>query len=382
MSVVPQGSSPLTRTIFLGLLNRRKFLKYAGATAAVVGASALGLDYLNSPKPTIPSATSSSSTSSSMSTFSSSSYASTSTTARTTDLQIELFNDYHGDGQRQSDEPSITDLVLGVQGVDNNYSATLQADSEGKYWARNIPLGSYLVNAGKFRYVALSRAECRGIRDYPFAVTSADSSWHLALMEGFCTLPFATELHPSIFNYVDVGDVENPSDIVVRDWMGGHLTYKGHQGTDYRMEIGTRILVAAPGTVIGAEDDFQNNADLSTIGNRVVIDHGNGFRTAYNHLSRIAVEYRKFYSFVTPQSNFQKVKRGELIAYSGNTPHPNMEPHLHFETWPPGYYYGGLGRGNTIDPYRDLFCGKHGRALFSNSVSLWTKDNDPRYAMT
>lgn len=38
-------------------MNRRRFLKYAGATAAVVGASALGLDYLSSPQPRIPNAT-------------------------------------------------------------------------------------------------------------------------------------------------------------------------------------------------------------------------------------------------------------------------------------------------------------------------------------
>jgi len=36
-------------TLFLGALNRRKFLKYAGATGAVVGASALGLNYLLKP---------------------------------------------------------------------------------------------------------------------------------------------------------------------------------------------------------------------------------------------------------------------------------------------------------------------------------------------
>lgn len=48
---VPQGSSSLTRAIFLGLLNRRRFLNYAGATAAIVGASALGLDYVLSSRP-------------------------------------------------------------------------------------------------------------------------------------------------------------------------------------------------------------------------------------------------------------------------------------------------------------------------------------------
>ena len=59
-------------------LNRRRFLKYAGATAAIVGASALGLDDLLSPQQGRPSRTASSAASSSISSYTSSSYASTS----------------------------------------------------------------------------------------------------------------------------------------------------------------------------------------------------------------------------------------------------------------------------------------------------------------
>ena len=39
----------------MGALNRRKFLKYAGAAGAAVGASALGLNYLSKPQPATPS---------------------------------------------------------------------------------------------------------------------------------------------------------------------------------------------------------------------------------------------------------------------------------------------------------------------------------------
>ncbi len=63
----------------ISALNRRHFLKYTGVTAAaVIGASALGLDYLRSPQPRIPNTTTST-TSSSMSSYTSSSYASSST---------------------------------------------------------------------------------------------------------------------------------------------------------------------------------------------------------------------------------------------------------------------------------------------------------------
>ncbi len=196
-------------------------------------------------------------------------------------------------------------------------------------------------------------------------------------------LPFDTEISQSIFNYVDVGDVQKPSDPIVRDWMGGDLTYKGHQGTDYKMKIGTKILAAAPGTIIGAEDDWEKNPDLSTIGNRVVIDHGNNFHTAYNHLSRIAVKYKKFDYPYDPTQSLEKVNRGDIIAYSGYTgTGRGPRPHLHFEAWPPDYRYYGLGRGKVIDAYRDLYYGKHGRALLSDRISLWTKDNDPQYTVT
>jgi len=61
-----------------------------------------------------------------------------SSSVQTTDLGIQLFHDLHGDGQQQSDEPSITDQLLSIRGITNGYSGTLQAESDGKYWARNV----------------------------------------------------------------------------------------------------------------------------------------------------------------------------------------------------------------------------------------------------
>ena len=53
-------------------------------------------------------------------------------------------------------------------------------------------------------------------------------------------------------------------------------------------------------------------------GKHIYLDHGNGYRTVYAHLDKFNVEKN------------QKVKRGELIAYSGNSGR-STAPHLHYE---------------------------------------------------
>jgi len=57
---------------------------------------------------------------------------------------------------------------------------------------------------------------------------------------------------------------------------------------------------------------------MSGYGNNIVIDHGFGYKTLYGHLSRVKVRPG------------QKIKRGELIGYSGNTG-LSSGPHLHYE---------------------------------------------------
>ncbi|MDQ0665645.1 murein DD-endopeptidase MepM/ murein hydrolase activator NlpD [Arthrobacter ulcerisalmonis] len=85
-----------------------------------------------------------------------------------------------------------------------------------------------------------------------------------------------------------------------------------HRGQDFVAQCGTSVLAAATGTVTFAGwHQFGG-------GNRVVIDHGNGLETTYNHLSSFSVKVG------------QTVSRGDVVALSGTTG-ASTGCHLHFE---------------------------------------------------
>lgn len=85
------------------------------------------------------------------------------------------------------------------------------------------------------------------------------------------------------------------------------------------------VYSAANGRVVSA-------GWMSGYGNYIEIDHGNGYYTAYGHLSSFNV------------SAGQTVSRGQQIAVSGNTG-VSTGPHLHFEV-----YIGGLSLNYRVDP--------------------------------
>lgn len=86
-----------------------------------------------------------------------------------------------------------------------------------------------------------------------------------------------------------------------------------HKAIDIANSAGGPILAADSGTVIVA-----GWPDSSGYGNRVIIDHGNGFVTLYAHLRTIQV------------SVGQTVNRGDVIGQMGNTGR-STGTHLHFE---------------------------------------------------
>jgi hypothetical protein len=88
-------------------INRRRFLEYAGATAAVVGGTVLGLDLLPTQQSNPIGKTATSSTSSTV--ITSSLTLASSAKAQLASLSGRLFFDYNGNGKQEDNEPSIGD---------------------------------------------------------------------------------------------------------------------------------------------------------------------------------------------------------------------------------------------------------------------------------
>ncbi|MEM6379811.1 MAG: M23 family metallopeptidase, partial [Bacteroidota bacterium] len=87
---------------------------------------------------------------------------------------------------------------------------------------------------------------------------------------------------------------------------------KQHRGIDFVAPLGTKVLGAALGEVI------EVSRSNKKYGNKVVIQHAEGYRTVYAHLQSIAVK------------EGEKVNRGQHIGTVGSTGE-SYGPHLHFE---------------------------------------------------
>lgn len=86
-----------------------------------------------------------------------------------------------------------------------------------------------------------------------------------------------------------------------------------HKAIDIANRSGGPILAADAGTVI-----VSGWPDNTGYGNRVIIDHGNGYKTLYAHMSKLAVKVG------------QTVKRGDKLGDMGSTGR-STGTHLHFE---------------------------------------------------
>jgi len=106
-------------------------------------------------------------------------------------------------------------------------------------------------------------------------------------------------------------------------------TLRRHTGVDITAPRGTPVYATADGVVSGKQT-------YEGYGISVLINHGFSYETIYAHLSKKTVRPG------------QKVKRGELIGYVGNTG-LSIGPHLHYEVWKNGtpvnpvfYFYSDI----------------------------------------
>ncbi|SFN92454.1 Peptidase family M23 [Bizionia echini] len=105
---------------------------------------------------------------------------------------------------------------------------------------------------------------------------------------------------------------------------------KFHYGMDFTAPRGTPVYASGDGVVIRAD------SQSSGYGNHIRIDHGFGYISLYAHLYKYNVKKN------------QKVKRGDLIGFVGNTGRSEAA-HLHYEIFkdderinPLNFYYGNL----------------------------------------
>lgn len=117
---------------------------------------------------------------------------------------------------------------------------------------------------------------------------------------------------------VIVVPIEGTYQLSARYGQRGNIWATGwHTGLDFRARSGTNVLAAANGTIISAGWG-------GAYGYRIEIDHGNGYVTTYNHLSKIEV-------------TSGEVTAGQEIGKSGSTGN-TTGPHLHFEVMKDGLF--------------------------------------------
>jgi len=132
----------------------------------------------------------------------------------------------------------------------------------------------------------------------------------------------------------------------VRDYACGGATYDKHDGIDFRVlsakaaKDGVEVLAAAPGTVRATRDKmddiFFRQLTAAQIkgrecGNRVVIDHGDGWETQYCHMLKDSVSV----------ATGQRVERGGVLGKVGFS---GMAEFAHVHLAVRRY-------GQTIDPF-------------------------------
>lgn len=170
----------------------------------------------------------------------------------------------------------------------------------------------------------------QAIVDFPYNTFVNDETFELAIGQTIIvpdgvrpaekpTAPRIRQITPDAGTVVASGNFVWPT--------GGTITQRFawyHKGVDIANRAAPNVVAADSGKVIiaGWPDNYG-------YGNRVVIDHGNGYRTLYGHLSAIYVVQG------------QSVTRGSSIGKMGSTGR-STGTHLHFEVTNNGVYLNPL----------------------------------------
>ncbi len=163
---------------------------------------------------------------------------------------------------------------------------------------------------------------------------------------------------PAVFAVVNHVD-QNPAPGATLDFSCGARTYDGHRGLDVvvwpfplaRMDADeVRVVAAAPGVLVGAEDgnyDRQCSFQPGARWNAAYVQHDDGSVAWYGHMKTGSVTRRPIGS---------RISAGETLGIVGSSGN-STGPHLHFEVYAPN--------GALVEPYAGPCNGLNG------AVSWW-----------
>jgi murein DD-endopeptidase MepM/ murein hydrolase activator NlpD len=127
-------------------------------------------------------------------------------------------------------------------------------------------------------------------------------------------------------NYYATHPIKNLAGYFINPVPTGHKTQglhgPGHRGIDVGAPTGTFIYASASGTILATKTGCKVGQSKcgGGYGNMVIIEHKNGTKTLYAHMSKTAAIAGA------------KVKQGDIIGYIGSTG-KSTGPHIHFEVF-------------------------------------------------
>ena len=131
--------------------------------------------------------------------------------------------------------------------------------------------------------------------------------------------------------------------VPIESYNGFAGTYGELRGNHFHCGLDMRTSGVVGRKIYAADDGYVSRITISPwgYGNMIMVTHPSGYKTIYGHLLGFAPKYKKLVlakqyaeeswnQYIDFPPDSLPVKRGDLIAYSGNTG-SSGGPHLHFE---------------------------------------------------
>ena len=117
------------------------------------------------------------------------------------------------------------------------------------------------------------------------------------------------------------------STYVVMQGYDGKFSHQGQEALDFKMPVGTPVMAAREGIVVKVVENFDKGCpgrECMEFNNLIMVLHPDGTFAEYAHLMFEGVKVEKG----------ERIEKGQLIGYSGNTGFSSA-PHLHFVVYLP-----------------------------------------------